>query len=86
MFAISSILGAKYYPIPYRWSRLLCIFIAMGVAYGTSLLIDNALFTGFDISTASSGQIVAKLGLHTALIVAYLAAVWAIIRKSSEPK
>ena len=86
MFAISSILGAKFYPIPYRWGRLLCIFIAMGAAYGTSLLIDRALFTGFDISAASSGQIVAKLGLHTALIVAYLAAVWGIIRKSSEPK
>ena len=86
MFAISSILGAKYYPIPYRWGRLLCIFIAMGAAYGASLLIDHALFTGFDISTASSGQIVAKLGLHTALIAAYLVGVWVIIRKSSARK
>lgn len=86
MFAISSILGAKYYPIPYRWGRLLCIFIAMGAAYGASLLIDHALFTGFDISTASSGQIVAKLGLHTALIAAYLVGVWVIIRKPSVRK
>lgn len=83
MFAISSILGAKYYPIPYRWGRLLCIFIVMGAAYGASLLIDHALFTGFDISTASTGLIVAKLGLHTALIAAYSAGVWVIIRKPS---
>ena len=81
MFAISSILGAKYYPIPYRWGRLLCIFIAMGVTYGVSLLIDHALFAGFDISTASTGRIAAKSGLHTALIAAYLASAWIIIRK-----
>ena len=86
MFVISSVLGAKYYPIPYRWGRLALIFIMMGVAYGTSLLLDRALFTGFDISTASTGKIVAKLGLHTALIAAYLAGVWVIIRKSSVRK
>ena len=86
MFVISSVLGAKYYPIPYRWGRLALIFIMMGIAYGTSLLLDRALFTGFDISTASTGKIVAKLGLHTALIAAYIAGVWVIIRKSSVRK
>ena len=30
MFAISSILGARYYPIPYRWGRLAGIVLLMG--------------------------------------------------------
>ena len=83
MFAISAILGAKYYPIPYRWGRLLMIFIFMGAAYGASLLIDGAFFPGFTLSSASSGQIVAKLGVHTLLILVYGAATWKLIRRPS---
>ena len=81
MFAISAILGAKYYPIPYRWGRLLMIFLFMGAAYGASLLIDNMFFQGFTIGTASAGQIVAKLGAHTLLILAYMVAAWKLIRR-----
>ena len=83
MFAISAILGAKYYPIPYRWGRLLMIFLFMGAAYGASLLIDGAFFPGFTLSSASSGQIVAKLGVHTLLILVYGAATWKLIRRPS---
>jgi hypothetical protein len=81
MFAISAVLGAKYYPIPYRWGRLLMIFLLMGTLYGVSMLIDNSFFTGVNLGTASIGQIVAKLGAHTVLIVAYLAGVWKLIRR-----
>ena len=83
MFAISAILGAKYYPIPYRWGRLLMIFLFMGAAYGASLLIDSAFFPGFTLSSASSGQIVAKLGVHTLLILVYGVATWKLIRRPS---
>ena len=81
MFVISAVLGAKYYPIPYRWGRLLMIFLLMGVAYGTSLLMDKAFFADFSIQTASAGQIASKLGLHTVLILAYLAGAWKLIRR-----
>ena len=81
MFIISAVLGAKYYPIPYRWGRLLMIFLLMGVAYGASLLIDKAFFAEFTIQTASAGQIAAKLGVHTVLILAYLAGAWKLIRR-----
>ena len=84
MFAISAILGAKYYPIPYRWGRLLMIFLFMGAIYGASLLIDRAFFAGFTLSSASSGQIVAKLCIHTILILLYGAAVWKLIRRPSK--
>ena len=81
MFIISAVLGAKYYPIPYRWGRLLMIFVLMGAAYGASLLIDSTLFAGFTIQTASAGQIASKLGVHTVLILAYLAGAWKLIRR-----
>ena len=80
MFIISAALGAKYYPIPYRWGRLLMIMLLMGAVYGVSLLIDSAIFSDFDIRAASAGQAVAKLGIHTVLILAYLAGAWYIIR------
>ena len=81
MFVISAVLGAKYYPIPYRWGRLLMIFLLMGAAYGASLLIDKAFFADFSIQTASAGQIASKLGIHTVLILAYLVGAWKLIRK-----
>ena len=84
MFVISAVLGAKYYPIPYRWGRLLMIFLLMGAAYGASLLVDKTFFAEFSIATASSGQIAAKLGVHTALILAYLAGAWKLIRRPSK--
>ena len=81
MFAISSVLGAKYYPIPYRWGRLAAIVMTMGAAYGASLLIDHALFEGVALGQSPAGQVVAKLGVHTVLIFGYLAAAWKLIRK-----
>ena len=76
MFAISSILGAKYYPIPYRWGKLAGIFVIMGVVYGISLLIDQMFF-----QNAIGGHLLAKLGAHTILISGYLFGAWKLIRK-----
>ena len=81
MFAISSILGAKYYPIPYRWGRLAAIFLIMGATYGASLLVDQTMFAGVALGQSPTGQVVAKLGVHTVLILGYLAAAWKLIRK-----
>ena len=80
MFAISSLLGTKYYPIPYRWGRLAGIFLVMGAAYGLSTLIDNCFFSGVVLSL--SGAFILKLAIHTALILLYLAVTWLLIRKT----
>ena len=80
MFAISSVLGAKYYPIPYRWGRLACILLAMGGVYGLSLLIDNAFFADVVIGQSSAGLVALKLGVHTVLIALYGALSWFAIR------
>jgi O-antigen/teichoic acid export membrane protein len=82
MFAISSLLGARYYPIPYRWGRLALIFVIMGAVYGTSMLVDNILFTGVVLGQSPAGTVTAKLAVHTVLIGLYGAAVWKTIRKS----
>ncbi|MBE6217494.1 MAG: hypothetical protein E7124_05565 [Bacteroidales bacterium] len=68
MFVISSVLGAKYYPIPYRWGRLGLIFLLMGGAYGISLLLPDM-------------NLVLKLSVHTLLIALYAIGVWRIIRR-----
>ena len=80
MFAVSAVLGAKYYPIPYRWGRLIGIFVIMGAVYGLSLLLDSKLFAGVTLS-ASPWQLAAKLGVHTALILCYMLGAWKLIRK-----
>ena len=85
MFAVSSILGAKFYPIPYRWGRLACIFLTMGAIYFGTQALDAALFPNVALPSGGApvGPFVAKLGLHTALIVAYCAAAWFIIKRPS---
>ena len=80
MFAISSVLGAKYYPIPYRWGRLLCIFLLMGAAYGASLFVDSFFFADVALGQSPAGQVMAKLGVHTLLILLYALAAWKTIR------
>ena len=81
MFVISSVLGAKYYPIPYRWSRLAGIVLIMGAVYGASLLVDSAFFAGVVIGSGHIGSFMAKMGVHTMLILAYAAVAWTLIRK-----
>ena len=80
MFAISSVLGAKYYPIPYRWGRLACILLIMGGVYGVSILLDNIFFADVVIGQSSAALVTAKLGVHTVLIGIYGALSWLTIR------
>ena len=68
MFIISSLLGAKHYPIPYRWGRLGCIFLLMGAVYGLSLLLPSMTLW-------------LKLTVHTLLLGIYLAGSWTIVRR-----
>ena len=81
MFVISSVLGAKYYPIPYRWGRLLLIFLAMGGIYGVSLMIDQAFFSEVVLGKSPTAPVLCKLGVHTVLILLYMAVALLAIRK-----
>ena len=81
MFAISSILGAKYYPIPYRWGRLLLLLLIMGGIYGASIIVDNLFFQDVVLGKTLTAPLLCKLGVHTVLIMLYVAAAWFTIRK-----
>lgn len=80
MFVVSSVLGARYYPIPYRWGRLALIFVAMGLVYGASVLIDGCFFEGVTVGCGQKGLLAAKSGVHTLLILIYAAVAWITIR------
>ena len=80
MFVISAVLGAKYYPIPYRCGRMLMILVFMGSVYGASLLVGRFFFDGVTFGQSPSGAVAAKLSVHTAFILCYIAAVWRLIR------
>ena len=71
MFAISAILGAKYYPIPYRWGRLACIIIFMGAIYAASVFIDKTICCGMWY----------KLAINTLLLLIYIAGAWKLIKQ-----
>jgi O-antigen/teichoic acid export membrane protein len=88
MFIISAVLGAKYYPIPYRWGRLAGIVGLMFAVYGASMLIDAKCFADTVIGEASVGAVAAKLGVHTVFIIVYLGAAWFTIshRGSGRPR
>ena len=81
MFAVSAILGAKYYPIPYRWGRLGAIVGLMLLVYGASMFLDAKCFTNVVIGEASNGLVAAKLGVHTLFIALYAVGSWITIRK-----
>ena len=80
MFVLSSVLGARYYPIPYRWSRLAGIILLMGIIYGGSLLLDAAVFPDTAIGTSTTLAVLAKLGVHTLLLAVYAISAWTLIR------
>ena len=81
MFAISSILGAKYYPIPYRWNRLALIVVLMGAIYGVSLCADSALSADAGVQGGSTTCLILKLSVHTVLIALYALGALLLVRK-----
>ena len=81
MFVISALLGAKYYPIPYRWGRLGIIIGLMFLVYGGAMLLDAKCLANVVVGEASLGLVATKLGLHTLLILIYAAGAWFAIRK-----
>ena len=72
MFVISAVLGAKYYPIPYKWGRLLLIFVLMGVFYAASLGVSRLI--------PGAGVHWGRLALNTLLLAGYAGGCWMLLR------
>jgi len=70
MFAVSAVLGQKYYPIPYRWGKLLLIFIGMGFLYAVSMAADRFLFPDADFSGGLTSMVL-KLVFNTGISALY---------------
>jgi len=73
MFVICVLLGAKYNPYPYRWGRILLIFVAMGIVYGAATLLGRTFFPEAGINWL-------QMGVNTVLICAYAAFCWLFLR------
>ena len=80
MFVLSAVLGQKHWPIPYRWDRILGTLALMFLFYGIATMIDTQLFhfAGWDTDRHLLRW---KLGVHTVLLLGYLASAWALLRK-----
>ena len=73
MLVICVLLGAKYNPYPYKWGRILLIFVAMGLVYGASTFLGGRFFSAPGIHWG-------QMGINTLLIVAYAAFCWMFLR------
>lgn len=87
MFVISAVLGARLYPIPYKWGRICGILLLMGLVYGAIALSSGtfpSLFPGFSFSTGPGIHWV-QLGINTVLIGLYGAVCWLFLRRRPIP-
>jgi O-antigen/teichoic acid export membrane protein len=80
MFILSAWLGQKYYPIPYKWGRLMAFFGLMGVAYASMLGI-SALSGGI----SGLSPVAFRLILNTVITAAYAGAAWVLLRHRPVP-
>ena len=83
MLTLTALLGRKFYPIPYKWGRIIFSFVLMGVIYGASLLMDGAFFSADVLDGKSWGIFAVKFIMHTVLIIFYAAVSWVVLRRRS---
>ena len=76
MLAINVFLGKKYYPIPYNWKLIFCIFAGMGITWAVSAVSSCCLFPEVDFS-AGGLQMAGKLAVNTVLAFS-----WLLLRRS----
>ena len=75
MLLLSAYLGQKYYPIPYKWKRILS-YVGVGVAlYIVALAFQFGLekITGRTAGIGDTPMLIVKLAFNTILLIAFLA-------------
>ncbi|MFA6592723.1 MAG: oligosaccharide flippase family protein [Bacteroidales bacterium] len=81
MFIISALLGAHYYPIPYKWGKILFFFLLMGAFFGISLGLDKILFGGgVTIGKTETWKVICELLAHTAILGLYAITCWKVLK------
>ena len=81
MLAVNVFLGKKYYPVPYNWKLIFCIFAGMGIIWAVSTVSSTCLFPDADFS-AGGLQMAGKLAVNTVLVLGYAAFSWLLLRRS----
>ena len=85
MFVINVALGNRYYPIPYKWGRIITVFVAMFAVYGLSMFSGSLFFRGISFES-SVPMMMLKLAVNTVLILAYAGFVYVVLwRKKTVP-
>ena len=75
-------LGNKYYPIPYKWGRILFFFLLAGAIYAVADFMDRSFFSADEISgILHGGQLAVKIILSTVLIIFYAAVSFLFLRR-----
>jgi hypothetical protein len=69
MFILSAALGAKYYPIPYKWARLGLIVLLMGAVYAGIRFCDGLVDSMW-----------VRLAVNTVLLGIYGLACWKLLQ------
>ena len=76
MLVLCAALGAKYYPIPYKWGRILLIFLLLGVSYaamaGINVFVEHGMVRG---------AMWVRMGLNTVVILGYMAVCFLMMRR-----
>ena len=75
MLIYSTLLGAKYYPIPYEWKKIIqYIFVAIGLyLLSEAVMYGISKIGGGSMSEGNSGFLIIKLTINTILILLYIA-------------
>ena len=82
MLIVSVLLGNKYYPIPYKWGRILFFFILTGAIYSVAYFMDKSFFSVSELSgRLQGGQMAVKLILSTILMIFYAAVSFLFLRR-----
>lgn len=71
MFAISAVLGNRYYPIPYAWRRIFSIFACIGAICAAAIVLDNTVFSGVGIGSSPASSVILKMAAHSVLLLVY---------------
>ena len=82
MFIISILLGNRYYPIPYKWKRIACIFLAMGAACVLAGLADRMFFRDASFSSGAPAM-AGKLAVNTVFILLYAGFVYLAVHRKN---
>ena len=69
MLVISTLLGNKYYKIPYNWGKISLLFVLLALFFGLGMATSNLSF-------------LPQMGINTLLLCAFCGSSYMLLRKA----